>query len=69
MMFEACYSWVHRDPKSLCLLGALCTLDGCVCYGSLLLCGGRLGKIVWVWSTPSRRPHCTGLVNALKTTS
>ena len=25
---EACYSWVHCVPKSLCLLGALCTLDG-----------------------------------------
>ena len=29
---EACYSWVHYAPKSLCLLGALCTLDGWWCH-------------------------------------
>ena len=28
---EACYSWVHCIPKSLCLLGALYTLDGWRC--------------------------------------
>ena len=45
---EACYSSVHCVPKSLCLLGALCTLDGLWCHGVL-----RVVKLRHVLGAPN----------------